>query len=53
MERSGSTPRSRYSTTRSIQAGNGKGADLALVHAIVSEWMRKAVHQVRLASHRS
>jgi len=29
------------------------GADPALVHAIISEWMRKAVHQVRLAPSRA
>jgi antitoxin HicB len=34
---------------RNLQANNGKGADPALVHAILSEWMRKAVHQARLA----
>ncbi len=37
---------------KSLQASNGKGADPALVHAILSEWMRKAVHQVRLAPNR-
>jgi antitoxin HicB len=29
--------------------GSGAQADPALVHAIISEWLRKAVHQVRLA----
>jgi antitoxin HicB len=36
----------------SLQAGNDKGPDPALVHAIISEWMRKAVHQARLAPNR-
>ncbi len=38
---------------KSLQASNGKGAEPALVHAILSEWMRKAVHHTRLAPHRS
>jgi antitoxin HicB len=37
---------------RSLHSGNGNGADPALVHAILSEWMRKAVHQARLAPSR-
>jgi antitoxin HicB len=37
---------------KSLQASNGTGADPALVHAILSEWMRKAVHLARLAPRR-
>jgi len=37
---------------RSIHGGSGAKADPALVHAIVSEWLRQAVHQVRLAPRR-
>lgn len=38
---------------RSLQ-GNGDGkADPAVVHAIISEWMRMAVHQARLVSSRT
>lgn len=38
---------------RSLESRNGKGTDPALVHAIISEWMRRAVHQARLAPSRS
>jgi predicted RNase H-like HicB family nuclease len=34
--------------------GTGEGrADPAVVHAIISEWMRKAVHRVRLVPNRT
>jgi predicted RNase H-like HicB family nuclease len=33
---------------RSIQGSNGSQTDPALVHAIITEWMRQAVHQAHL-----
>lgn len=34
---------------RSLHGGNGASVDPALVHAIILQWMRTVVHQVRLA----
>lgn len=38
---------------RSVHGNRGKEADPALVHAIISEWMRQAVQQARLAPTRA
>lgn len=38
---------------KSLHGSNGRGVDPALVHAIISQWMRTIVNQARLAPNRS
>ena len=38
---------------KSLHGSNGRGVDPALVHAIISQWMRTVVHRARLAPNRS
>ena len=38
---------------KSLHGSNGRGIDTALVHAIISQWMRTAVHRARLVPNRT
>jgi hypothetical protein len=38
---------------KSLHGSNGRGADPAMVHAIISQWMRTVVHRALLAPNRA